>query len=175
MKNDQIYPNGHYDYHKDLTRKDINELIEKIEQIPVLLKNSVNGLNEDQLDTPYREGGWTIRQVVHHIADTQFKNFMRIRIALTSTNPLIKYYEVEKWAYLSDALNSPVEHSLSIVDGVHKRWADLLKTLTKDQLKRTFQHSDKGEISVDKAIGVYAWHGLHHIAQITALRERMGW
>lgn len=175
MKNDQIYPNGHYNYHKDLTKKDFLDIIEQIEQIPLQLKLAVSGLNEKQIDTPYREGGWTIRQVVHHLADTQYNSFLRIKIALTENKPVIEYYSVDRWAELSDSGESPIDLSIMIVEGTHLRWADLLRSLTKEQLKRTFRHSDKGEIAIDKAVGIYAWHGHHHIAQINKLRERMGW
>jgi len=168
------YPIGHYQYDGQITASIIDKWINDIEELPVLLQNAVKDLNDNQLDTPYRMGGWTIRQVVHHVADSHLNAYGRFKLALTEDQPIIKSYDQEKWAELPDS-TLPVTISLSLLDALHKRWVTLLRTLTPSELEKTFIHPESGEVSVGKNIGIYAWHGRHHLAHITSLRSRKGW
>jgi len=135
----------------------------------------VKNLNDKQLDTPYREGGWTVRQVVHHIGDSHLNSYVRLKLALTEEQPTIKPYEQQLWAELADYKLFPVQDSLKFIELLHRRWVILLKSMDNDQLERTFLHPESGVIVLKKNIGVYAWHGRHHLAQIKALIERKGW
>jgi hypothetical protein len=139
------------------------------------LRRAVNGLSDNQLDTPYRPDGWTVRQVVHHVADSHMNSFIRFRLALTEENPTIKPYAEGLWAELPDAKGPLVEASLCLVDCLHQRWTALLRTLSPEQWTRTFRHPESGVMSLDKALGIYAWHSRHHVAHINNLRARMGW
>lgn len=168
------YPIGHYQYDGQITANIIDKWIQDIEELPVLLQNAVKDLNDNQLDTPYRMGGWTIRQVVHHVADSHLNAYGRFKLALTEDQPIIKPYDQEKWAELPDS-TLPVTISLSLLDALHKRWVTLLRTLTPSELEKTFIHPESGEVSVGKNIGIYSWHGRHHLAHITSLRSRKGW
>jgi len=168
------YPIGHYQYDGQITARIIDKWINDIEELPVLLQNAVKDLNDNQLDTPYRMGGWTIRQVVHHVADSHLNAYGRFKLALTEDQPIIKSYDQEKWAELPDS-TLPVTISLSLLDALHKRWVTLLRSLTPSELEKTFIHPESGEVSVGKNIGIYAWHGRHHLAHITSLRSRKGW
>lgn len=168
------YPIGHYQYDGQITASIIDKWINDIEELPVLLQNAVKDLNDNQLDTPYRMGGWTIRQVVHHVADSHLNAYGRFKLALTEDKPIIKPYDQEKWAELPDS-TLPVTISLSLLDALHKRWVTLLRSLTPSELEKTFIHPESGEVSVGKNIGIYAWHGRHHLAHITSLRSRKGW
>ena len=168
------YPIGHFQYDGQITASIIDKWINDIEELPVLLQNAVKDLNDNQLDTPYRMGGWTIRQVVHHVADSHLNAYGRFKLALTEDQPIIKSYDQEKWAELPDS-TLPVTISLSLLDALHKRWVTLLRSLTPSELEKTFIHPESGEVSVGKNIGIYAWHGRHHLAHITSLRSRKGW
>jgi uncharacterized damage-inducible protein DinB len=171
---DERYPIGTFQFDDDVKEIVIRGWIEEIEQLPAILRSAVENLNDEQLDTPYRSGGWTIRQVVHHIADSHMNAYIRFKLALTENNPVIKPYEEGKWAELSDS-KLPVDISLTLLSTLHKRWVTLLRSLSHDDLNRTFIHPDSGEVSVGKNIGMYAWHGKHHLAHITSLCERKGW
>ncbi|MEH7436932.1 bacillithiol transferase BstA [Neobacillus drentensis] len=168
------YPIGHFQYDGQITANIIDKWIQDIEELPVLLQNAVKDLNDNQLDTPYRMGGWTIRQVVHHVADSHLNAYGRFKLALTEDKPIIKPYDQERWAELPDS-TLPVTISLSLLDALHKRWVTLLRTLTPSELEKTFIHPESGEVSVGKNIGIYSWHGRHHLAHITSLRSRKGW
>ncbi len=157
------------------TAEEITANIATIRNLPNMLSEAVSILDDGQLDTSYREGGWTIRQVVHHLADSHLNSFIRLRLALTEDNPTIKPYDENTWAELIDAKNAPVELSLAILDGLHERWALLLESLTKEQLLRTFNHPESGRWTVEDNLGMYAWHSRHHLAHITNLIEREGW
>ncbi|HEY1947179.1 MAG TPA: bacillithiol transferase BstA [Bryobacteraceae bacterium] len=172
---DLRYPVGHYEA-PDLIRKDQrNTWIAELSSLPENLKQAVAGLSEAQLDTPYRPGGWSVRQVVHHLPDSHINCYVRFRLALTEPSPLIKPYEEAAWAELADARTAPTALSLSLLEALHQRWVALLKTLTEDEFARTFRHPELGEVRLDWALGLYAWHSRHHVAQITGLRERSGW
>ncbi|HLI30711.1 MAG TPA: putative metal-dependent hydrolase, partial [Terriglobia bacterium] len=146
-----------------------------IEEVPARLRAAVKGLSDAQLDTPYREGGWTVRQVVHHLADSHMNSYVRFRLALTESEPTIKTYDQTRWAELRDARTAPVEPSLALLESLHKRWVLLLKSLEAADFSRTFRHPDRGTMTLDQNLALYAWHGRHHVAHITSLRERMGW
>jgi hypothetical protein len=171
---DVRYPIGKFQFSGDLTTSLIEGWIRDIEFLPSLLRENVKDLSQEQLDTPYREGGWTVRQVVHHVADSHMNAYIRFRLAVTEVNPVIKPYEEGKWAELSD-YHLPVEHSLVLLEALHIRLVDLLRSLTPAEWVRTFIHPDSGEVSVGINIGMYAWHGQHHLAHIRTLRDRNNW
>jgi hypothetical protein len=143
--------------------------------LPARLRAAVHGLTDAQLDTPYRPGGWTLRQVVHHVADSHVNGHIRLRFALTVDCPTIMPYDQDRWAELHDVRTLPVEHSLHILDGIHARWAALARSLTPAERARRFVHPEGGEQTVDQQLALYAWHGRHHTAHITALRSREHW
>ncbi|MFO7247081.1 MAG: bacillithiol transferase BstA [Thermaerobacter sp.] len=172
---DPRYPIGRFQFDADRAPELRAQWIEDLAQAPALLRQAVAGLNDRQLDTPYREGGWTVRQVVHHVADSHLNAYVRLRLALTEERPVIKPYSEKAWAELSDARTAPVDSSLALVEGLHQRWVALLRSLRPDDFARTFQHPETGEQSLDRLVAFYAWHGKHHAAHIRSLRERMGW
>ena len=140
-----------------------------------LLREAVKGLNAAQLDTPYRPGGWTVRQVVHHLPDSHLNAYIRVRMALTEEKPTIKPYDEARWAELEDARRGPLEVSLQLLNAVHLRWLALFRSLEEDDWKRVYIHPEHGKVSVEAALAQYAWHQRHHTAHITSLRERSGW
>ncbi|WP_010173769.1 YfiT family bacillithiol transferase [Bacillus coahuilensis] len=170
----QRYPIGQYEVKEIITKDDIKRWIHQIEGLPSELHLAVAILTDDQLDTPYREGGWTVRQVVHHLADSHMNAYLRVKLALTEDNPIIKPYDEVKWAELVD-YTLPVHLSFKVLEGVHGHWALLLQNLSENELKRTFIHPDSGEGTIAKNIGMYAWHGRHHLEHILSLRKRMKW
>ena len=149
--------------------------VDQIAAAPATLRAAIGGLSDAQLDSPYRPGGWTVRQVVHHLADSHINSYVRFRLALTEDQPLIKPYREDRWAELPDARGGPVEVSLLLLDGLHARWVDLLRPLTDAEWKRAFRHPEIGLISLEQNAALYAWHGRHHVAHILSLRERMAW
>lgn len=168
------YPIGTFQFEGEINQTVINNWIKEIEDLPQRLHETVIELNDKELDTPYREGGWSVRQVVHHIADSHMNAYVRMKLALTEEKPTIKPYDEGKWAELID-YSLPVEISLKLLESLHQRWVYLLRNLNQEELARTFIHPDLGEVSVRKNIGLYAWHGKHHLAHITSLCRRMGW
>ena len=171
---DLQYPIGTFQFDGEMTSTVVSSWIDEIESLPTLLREAVKDLDNEQLDTAYRPGGWTVRQVVHHIADSHMNAYTRFKLALTEKNPVIKPYEEAKWAELSD-YQLPIEPSLLLLETLHIRWTNVLHNLTSTDLEKTFIHPESGEVSVGKNIGIYAWHGKHHVAHITSLRGRMGW
>jgi uncharacterized damage-inducible protein DinB len=149
--------------------------IAEMAQAPANLRVALTGLSDDQLDTHYREGGWTLRQVVHHLADAHINGFVRFKLALTEDNPPIKTYEETLWADTIDGREAPVELSLKLLEALHERWIILLDSLRESDFAKSFNHPQRGVMTIDKAIQLYAWHGVHHTAHITRLRERKGW
>src|SRR5208283_2337437 len=139
------------------------------------LRKAVAGLDDRQLDTPYRPEGWTVRQVIHHVPDSHINAYIRFRFALTEDSPTVKPYDEAKWAELHDAKTMPVEVSLTLLDSLHRRWVDLLGGFSDADFARTLQHPEEGIVRLDTYLSAYAWHGKHHCAHITGLRERMGW
>lgn len=173
---DARYPVGKFKWRDEkLTYAQRENLIGEIAAAPAKLRQAVAGLTEAQLDTPYREGGWTVRQVVHHAADSHLNAIIRFRLALTEAEPLIKPYNQDDWARLADARTAPVETSLRLVESVHERWVLLLRSMAAEDFARTFRHPELGVVNLDRNLALYAWHGRHHAAQITTLRERGGW
>ena len=150
--------------------------LQDIEICPSVLENTILNLDEKQLDTPYRDGGWTVKQVIHHVADSHMNAFIRFKLGLTEDNPTIKPYEEAAWAVLSDSKNIPVNVSLTLIHALHNRWLELLKNMTKEDFKRTVFHPQyKRSMTLWQLLATYAWHGKHHAAHITKLKERMGW
>jgi hypothetical protein len=172
---DLRYPVGKFRFPETITREQRSNFVEQIAEAPMRLRSAVTGLDQSQLDTPYRPGGWTVRQVVHHVPDSHLNSYMRFRLALTEDEPTIKPYHEGRWAELPDARTAPVEVSLRLLECLHSRWIGLLRSLSDDQWKRTFRHPDLGLISLEHNAALYAWHGRHHVAHIMNLRERMGW
>ncbi len=173
MKNQQ-YPIGKFNAKKGVVPQDVASWIDNIAMLPQQLHSAVSSLTNAQLDTPYRDEGWTVRQVVHHIADSHMNGYTRIKLALTEERPTIKPYQQDPWSELPD-MNMPVEPSLKIIDGLHRRWAELLKSLNEEQLSREIIHPEEGSQTVKTMIGHYNWHGKHHLAHITALKEQKNW
>jgi hypothetical protein len=147
----------------------------EIESTPARLRAAVAGLTEAQLDTPYRPGGWTVRQVVHHLADSHLNSYVRFRLALTENEPVIKPYDQKLWADLSDARTAPAALSLTLLDTLHQRWVMLLRSLEPQDFSRALKHPELGRVTLEKYLAMYAWHGKHHVAHITSLRQRSGW
>ncbi len=172
---DLRYPVGEFELSESIDAEKRNELIDEIAETPDRLRAAVAGLNDEQLDTPYRPDGWTVRQVVHHLPDSHVNSYIRFKLALTEDVPVIRTYHEERWAELNEARSAPIDVSLDLLEALHRRWVMFLKMLTADELKRSFKHPDWGLVSIDKAIAMYAWHGRHHVAHITSLRERMNW
>jgi hypothetical protein len=172
---DPRYPAGKFENPKDVTPALRSEAIEEIAATPAMVRAAVNGLNDGQLDTPYREDGWTVRQVVHHLADSHMNAYIRWRLALTETEPTIKPYEEAAWAKLDDAAHAPVEVSLRLLEPMHERWVRLLRTVQAEEFARTFRHPEHGVRTLDWMLFLYAWHGRHHTAHITQLKKQKGW
>jgi uncharacterized damage-inducible protein DinB len=148
--------------------------LSEIEAAPAKLRAAVAGMTEAQLDAPYRPGGWTVRQVVHHLADSHLNSYVRFRLALTEDEPPIKPYKQEDWAKLSDARTAPVEISLALLEALHKRWVLLLRSLPPESYARAMWHPEMGHVTLEKSLAMYAWHGRHHVAHITTLRQHQG-
>lgn len=169
------YPIGPFRPPKTATPDQRAVWIKDIAQLPPLLRTAVEGLEDDQLDTPYRPGGWTVRQVVHHVPDSHMNAYVRFRLALTEDMPRIKPYMEARWAELNDARSAPVEESLELLQALHKRWVRLLHSMDEDDWSRAYDHPETGEYPLTRGLALYAWHGKHHAAHITTLREREGW
>lgn len=172
---DLRYPVGKFTYEGPPTLEQKREFLSNIEQTPARLRAAVKGLSEQQLDTPYRPDGWTVRQVVHHVPDSHLNAYVRFKLALTEDEPTIKPYAEDRWAELADTKSTPIDVSLSMMDLLHDRWIRLLRSLQPEDWKRTFRHPEMGVVSLEKNLALYSWHGRHHVAHITALRERNGW
>ena len=172
---DPRYPIGKFTWDGPNSPDKRAQLIEDIAATPHRLAQSVKGLSEQQLNTPYRDGGWTVRQVVHHLPDSHMNSYVRFKLALTEHEPTIRPYDEATWAELIDARSAPLEPSLQLLDGLHRRWVMLLKSLSDDDVKKKFTHPEMGFLSIDQYISVYAWHGKHHVAHITGLGETKGW
>jgi len=172
---DLSYPIGKLKLEIQLSDEKRNQLINDISTAPAALREAVKGLTKEQLDTPYRPGGWTVRQVVHHLPDSHLNAYVRFRLALTENEPTIKPYEQHLWAELADAKTADVEMSLKLFESLHQRWVLLLRSMKPEDFKRKFNHPENGIQPLEKTLQVYAHHGKHHVAHITSLRKRMGW
>lgn len=175
MTSDLRYPIGKFQWEEGLTEEKRHQYVDDIAEAPAKLRAAVAGFSEAQFDTPYREGGWTARQVVHHLADSHLNAFVRFKLALTENEPTIKTYEQQLWAELADARNAPVEPSLAMLEGLHQRWVIMLRQMSAADFARQFQHPEHGLMKLERVLAMYAWHGRHHVAHITSLRQRNGW
>jgi hypothetical protein len=172
---DLRYPIGKFHFAGPLSEDEKQKCLSDIEQAPANLRAAVKGLSAQQLDTPYRPEGWTVRQVAHHVPDSHLNAYIRYKLALTEDEPTIKPYAEDRWAQLSDTQTTPVEVSLTLLDSLHTRWTQLLRSLKPEDWKRTFRHPKMGQVTLEKNLALYAWHSRHHVAHITALRERNNW
>ena len=177
---DRQYPIGKFTWNRTgegllTSEAERQQWLAEIAAAPANLRAAVAGLTEAQLNTPYRPGGWTVRQVVHHLPDSHMNAYVRFRLALTEDEPTIKPYKEALWAQLSDARIAPAELSLTLLDSLHQRWVMLLRELKPEDFSRALKHPELGRVTLEKYVAMYAWHGKHHVAHITGLRERSGW
>jgi hypothetical protein len=172
---DPRYPIGPFVRPKTVEPTLRHEMILAIEELPLRVRDAVHRLTAEQLQTPYREGGWTLAQVVHHLPDSHMQAYSRSRMALTEDEPIIKPYREDRWADLHDASSSDVEPSLVLLEGLHRRWVDLLHRLSQEQWAAVYVHPERGRQTLEYMVALYAWHGRHHVAHITTLRAQMGW
>lgn len=172
---DLRYPVGKFTLRDALTPAQRAEAIRQIAATPKSLRDAVAGFSREQFNTPYRPGGWTVRQVVHHLPDSHMNSYIRLKLALTENEPTIKTYEENLWAELADSRDTPIEVSLTLLEALHERWGVLLRSMRAEDFSRRMRHPTHGTITVDHLVNLYAWHGRHHVAHITSLREREGW
>jgi uncharacterized damage-inducible protein DinB len=172
---DPRYPIGKFNGQPAANEAEREKFLRDIEETPARLKAAVQALSPQQLDTPYRDGGWTVRQVVHHVPDSHLNAYIRCKLALTEDQPTIKPYREERWAELADSKITPIEVSLGILELVHKRWMFLLRSLKAEDWTKKFRHPEIGVVTLDQTVALYSWHGRHHVAHVTSLREKMGW
>lgn len=171
---DLRFPVGEFKPGESYNDDERRRFIAEIEETPARMREAVSGLTGEQLDTPYRPEGWTVRQVAHHLPDSHFNGLIRMKLALTEDEPLVKTYMEDRWAELADYKAEP-EVSLSLLDAVHTRWVTVLRSLTPEDFARKFRHPEWGTLKLEQQLALYAWHGRHHVAHITSLRQRMGW
>jgi uncharacterized damage-inducible protein DinB len=172
---DPRYPIGNFEKKGPPNHEERKRMIAVIAETPAKMRAAVAGLDEKQLDTPYRHGGWTVRQVVHHVADSHMNAYIRFRFGLTEPDPAIKPYDEARWATLFDARTGSIDASLEIIDGLHKRWVMLMGETREIDFMRSVVHPERGKMSLDDVLALYEWHGRHHVAHITSLRQQMGW
>ena len=172
---DLRYPVGQVNRVPSLTAGERAQRIDAIAAAPAQLRLAVAGLDASQIDTPYRPGGWTVRQLVHHVADSHMNATIRFRLGFTEDNPTIKPYDEKAWAELADVRHLPIDVSLRLLENVHERLVHLLQAVQPSQFARTIMHPENGPMTLDELLCVYAWHGRHHTAHITGLRDREGW
>ena len=171
---DLSYPIGKFQWAGPNTETERAAFVQQIALLPQRLRAAVATLNESQIDTPYRPGGWTVRQTVHHIADSHMNAYIRFKLALTENEPVVKPYDEKAWANLPDS-KLPLEVSLKMIDGLHERWAVVLRNMTPPDFNRKLSHPELGIVELDRYVALYAWHSRHHVAHITSLRERERW
>jgi len=176
---DLRYPIGKFEWkqpkNEEQSAQNRTQYIDNLLKLPAQMRMAVQGLNPEQLDTPYRPDGWTVRQVVHHVPDSHMNAYIRFKLALTEEQPAIKPYDEGSWAKLADAQVTPVEVSLQLLAALHSRWVDLLQAMHPSDFGRTLYHPEHGVVTLDRMLAMYSWHSAHHLAHITSLRERMGW
>lgn len=172
---DPRYPIGKFTPVPSLTPALRATCIEQVAAAPGQLRRAVTGLTAAQLDTPYRDGGWTVRQVAHHVPDSHMNAYLRFKFGLTEDAPAIKTYEEKEWARTPEVAATPVDVSLALLDALHARWVILLRAMSPQQFARTIKHPEMGTPTLDTMLALYSWHGRHHTAHVTSLRDRMGW
>jgi uncharacterized damage-inducible protein DinB len=172
---DPRYPVGKFTYAGPPDEAQRGHMIREIEQTPAALRAAIKGLSPQQIETPYRESGWTVRQVIHHVPESHMNAYIRFKLGLTEDSPTIKPYEEDRWAKTGEVQSTPLEVSLTLLDSLHDRWVRLLRSLKPEEWKRSFNHPEMGPMPLEKSLALYAWHGRHHAAHITELRKRMGW
>jgi uncharacterized damage-inducible protein DinB len=172
---DLSFPTGRFHRPPRLDPDARTRAIDIVAATPARLREAVRGLSDAQIETPYRPGGWTVRQVVHHVPDSHLNAYCRFKLALTEDEPTIKPYEEAKWAQLPDVAAVPIATSLALLDAVHERWVAILRAMQPSDFERMLIHPESGRQSLDQVLALYAWHGPHHVAHVTKLRERMGW
>lgn len=172
---DPRYPVGPFQSRDKLNADERRELIDQIAAAPQRLREAVRGLSQTQLDTPYRDGGWTLRQVVHHVPDSHVNAYIRLKLALTEEAPTIKPYDQDKWAVLPDTRDIPIDVSLALLDSVHTRFVSMLRSMKEADFRRQFTHPEHGLMNLDWLTAMYAWHGRHHVGHVTSLRAAKGW
>jgi hypothetical protein len=172
---DSRYPIGRFTPDDNPTPETRAKHIQEIASLPAQMRQAVSGLTPEQLNTPYREGGWTVKQVVHHVPDSHLNAYVRFKLALTENVPTIKPYDEGAWAKLKDTELTSIEVSLTLLEAIHIRWVNLLGTLRAEDFQRKFNHPELGVQTLDRTLAMYGWHSRHHVAHITSLRERMKW
>jgi len=172
---DLSYPIGKFQFSGSSSAADRSRYIEEIAAAPARLREAIRGLSAAQLDTPYRPGGWTVRQVVHHLPDSHVNAYVRFKLALTEDEPQIKTYDEARWAETPEVRSTPVETSLALLEALHARWTELLRGLSAADFARKLRHPELGVVGLDRYLAMYAWHGKHHVAHVAALRQRNGW
>jgi hypothetical protein len=172
---DPRYPIGKFSRPGTMDSAAVNAAITTIAETPARLRAAIAGLNPLQLDTPYRDGGWTVRQVVHHVPESHLNAYTRLKLALTENEPTIKPYDESGWAKTAEVSTTPLDVSLTLLDALHTRWVTLFRALEPAQLARTWRHPESGTWRVDELAALYAWHGSHHVAHVTNLRQQKGW
>ena len=172
---DLRYPIGKNTIKPSLTEEERKILVQQIADAPKLVRSAVKGLSDEQLDTPYRPGGWSVRQVVHHLPDSHMNAYIRFKLGMTETQPTIKPYNEKEWSELAEAKSAPVAMSLQLLESLHERWVLFLRSMKASDFARTIVHPESGVMNLDRVLQIYSWHGRHHTAHITSLRERMGW
>ena len=172
---DLRFPTGKFQRPAELDDQGRAKAIEIIAATPARLREAVSGLTKEQIETPYRPGGWTVRQVVHHVPDSHLNAYIRFKLALTEDVPTIKPYDETRWAELPDVNAVPIETSLTLLETVHERWLAILRAMKPADFERQLVHPETGRQRLDQMLALYAWHGPHHIGHVTSLRQRMGW
>lgn len=172
---DPRYPIGPFSPSPELTDAQRGQLIARIAALPAGMRKAVAGLSDPQLDTPYRAGGWTVRQVVHHVPDSHMNGYIRFKLALTEAEPTIRPYDQTAWAELDVGRRGPLEPSLALLETLHRRWTALLESMEDGDFRRPLLHPEDGRLTLDTMLQLYAWHGDHHLAHVSGLREREGW
>lgn len=175
MSDDPRYPVGRWERRNTLTADERTAMIEAIVETPRLLRDAIAGLSTAQLEMPYRDGGWTLRQVVHHLPDSHLNSYTRFKLALTEDEPTIRPFDEARWAELSDSRDTPIETSLTMLESLHDRWVRLLRSMSDADFRRKLVHPESGTMTLDSMLSLYAWHGRHHVGHITSTRARNGW
>jgi hypothetical protein len=168
---DPRFPVGKFEWPGEVTAADRARYIQTIADLPSMMRSAVSGMSEAQLDTPYREGGWTVRQVVHHVPESHMNAYIRFKLALTENEPTVKPYDEAAWAMLNDVKEAPIEASLGLLDALHQRWVVLLRGIAEPDWKKTFRHPEIGVVRLENNLALYAWHSRHHLGHVTSVRQ----